>query len=84
MPEHGDLWTLEDGKKYVVVSVVTLEKKKYVYLMDSKDYKKFMIAEYTSDDGLEEVDDPNTLETLIVKFNEDLKENLPKIIEQNL
>ncbi len=84
MVEHGDIWTLEDGNKYVVASIVTMNDRKFVYLIQKTDYKNYIIGEYLGEDDLEEVDDPDLLETLIVKFNEDLKDKLPKIIEQYL
>ncbi len=79
--EQGEILTLEDGEKYVVVSMVTIGSSQYLYLANRKDYKKYLICEYY-DDEVEEVDNPDLLETLLVKFNEDLKESLPKIIEK--
>ncbi len=79
--EQGSTWTLSDGNKYTVVSIVKEKKKKYVYLINRSEIQKFIIAEYTGDEIIEVVD-PDLLEVLIVKFNEDLKENLPKIISE--
>lgn len=81
--EQGYTWTLDDGNKYTVVSIVKEKSKKYVYLINRSELQKYIIAEYNGDD-LIEVEDPDLLETLIVKFNEDLKENLPKIISENI
>lgn len=83
MMEQGYTWTLDDGNKYTVVSIVKEKNKKYVYLINRSELQKYIIAEYDGDD-LTEVEDPDLLETLIVKFNEDLKENLPKIISENI
>ena len=79
--EQGSTWTLSDGNKYTVVSIVKEKKKKYVYLINRSEIQKFIIAEYTGDEIIEVVD-PDLLEVLLVKFNEDLKENLPKIISE--
>ena len=81
--EQGSTWTLSDGNKYTVVSIVKEKKKKYVYLINRSEIQQYIIAEYL-DDEIIEVDDPDLLEVLIVKFNEDLKESLPKIISEYL
>lgn len=81
MIEQGEILTLDDGEKYAVVSIVSIGQRQFLYLANRKDYKKYIICEYF-DDEIEEVDDPDLLETLLVKFNEDLKESLPKIIEK--
>ncbi len=81
MIEQGEVWTLADGNKYVVVSVVMVDGKRYVYLTNTVDYKKYLIGEYLGDE-LKKIDDPDLLETLLVKFNDDLKESLPRIIEK--
>lgn len=83
MLEQGYTWTLSDGNKYTVVSIVKEKEKKYVYLINRSEIQKYIIAEY-KDDEIIEVVDPDLLEVLIVKFNEDLKENLPKIISEYL
>ena len=81
--EQGSTWTLSDGKKYTVVSIVKEKKKKYVYLIDREEIQNYIIAEYNNDEIIEVVD-PDLLEVLIVKFNEDLKESLPKVISEYL
>ena len=83
MLEQGSTWTLSDGNKYTVVSIVKEKNKKYVYLINRSEIQKYIIAEYV-DDEIIEVVDPDLLEVLIVKFNEDLKESLPKIISDYL
>ena len=83
MLEQGSTWTLSDGNKYTVVSIVKEKNKKYVYLINRSEIQKYIIAEY-KDDEIIEVVDPDLLEVLIVKFNEDLKENLPKLISEYL
>lgn len=81
MLEQGSTWTLSDGNKYTVVSIVKEKNKKYVYLINRLEIQKYIIAEYI-DDEIIEVVDPDLLEVLIVKFNEDLKESLPRIISE--
>lgn len=79
--EQGYIWTLNDGNKYTVISVVEENNKKYVYLINRSELQKYIIAEY-KDDKLVSVKDPDLLERLIVKFNDNLKETLPKMIEE--
>lgn len=83
MLEQGSTWTLSDGNEYTVVSIVKEKRKKYVYLINRSEIQKYIIAEYV-DDEIIEVLDPDLLEILIVKFNEDLKESLPKLISEYL
>lgn len=83
MLEQGSTWTLSDGNEYTVISIVKEKRKKYVYLINRSEIQKYIIAEYV-DDEIIEVLDPDLLEVLIVKFNEDLKESLPKMISEYL
>ena len=83
MLEQGSTWTVSDGCEYTLISIVKEKRKKYVYLINRSEIQKYIIAEYV-DDELIEVLDPDLLEVLIVKFNEDLKESLPKIISEYL
>ena len=83
MLEQGSTWTLSDGNEYTVVSIVKEKRKKYVYFINRSEIQKYIIAEYV-DDEIIEVVDPDLLEVLIVKFNEDLKESLPKMISEYL
>lgn len=83
MIEQGEIWTLDDNNPYIVASIVDIDDKKYVYLIHKTDYKKYVIGEYTGD-GIDEITDSDLFETLLVKFNEDLKENLPKILSEYL
>ena len=88
--EQGSTWTLSDGKKYTVVSIVKEKKKKYVYLIDREEIQNYIIAEYNNDEIIEVID-PDLLEVLIVKFNEDYdictsakKEDLEQIFKVKL
>lgn len=83
MLEQGSTWTLSDGNEYTVISIVKEKRKKYVYLINRSEIQKYIIAEY-ADDEIIEVLDPDLLEVLIVKFNDDLKESLPKMISEYL
>lgn len=83
MIERGEIWTLEDEKKYVVASVVDVEQKAYVYLIRKDDYKKYIIGEFDGE-GINEIEDAELLEALLIKFNEDLKDNLPNILAEYL
>lgn len=83
MITQGEIWTLDDNNPYIVASIIDIDSKKYVYLIHKSDYSKYVLGEYTGD-GIDEVEDPDLFETLLVKFNEDLKENLPKILSEYL
>ncbi len=83
MIERGEIWTLDDEKKYVVASIVEIEQKVYVYLVKKDDYNKYVIGEFDGE-GINEIEDPELLETLLVRFNEDLKTNLPNILAEYL
>lgn len=83
MIEQGEYWTLSNGEKYIVSSIVKVDNNEYVYLLNTNNYQDFLIAEYQGD-SIEEVEDPDLLENLISKFNEDLKENLGNIIDENI
>lgn len=83
MIEQGEIWTLDDNNPYVVASILDIDNKKYVYLIHKNDYQKYIIGEYT-EEGIDEIEDPDLFETLLVKFNEDLKESLPTILSEYL
>lgn len=79
--EQGYIWKLDDGNEYTVISIVEENNKKYIYLINRSEIQKYIIAEY-NEDKLVSVKDPDLLEKLIIKFNENLKETLPKLIEE--
>ncbi len=83
MIEQGEIWTLDDNNPYIVASILDIDNKKYVYLIHKNDYHKYIIGEYT-EEGIDEIEDPDLFETLLVKFNEDLKESLPTILSEYL
>ena len=69
---QGEILTLDDGKKYSVVYVTELDSKNYLYLIDQDDYTNTMFCEYDNNDGLEEVVEPEIIEQLLLKFNENI------------
>lgn len=66
MLKQGEILTLNDNKKYVVVSTAELNAKHYVYLIDQDDYTNTLICEYDLENGLEEVTDSNLVEQLMI------------------
>ena len=70
MLNQGEILTLSDNKKYSVVYATELNSKNYVYLIDQDDYTNTMFCEYDNKDGLEEVVEPDIIEQLMAKFNE--------------
>ena len=81
MLEQGELLVLTNDKEYAVVSSIKLEDINYVYLVDTDKYKDYKICEFNGE-SLEEVVDSDLLRLLIIRFNDDLKENLSKIINE--
>ena len=70
MLSQGDILTLNDNNKYIVVYTTELNSKAYVYLIDQNDYTNTMFCEYDSNNGLEEVVEPEILEQLLAKYKE--------------
>lgn len=60
--------TLDNNKKYVLVSSIMFEGKKYVYLSGLDDYKDFIIGEIENDE-ITVVSDTNLFGQLIIEFN---------------
>lgn len=60
--------TLDNNKKYVLVSSIMYEGKKYVYLSGLDDYKDFIIGEIKNDE-ITVVSDTNLFGQLIIEFN---------------
>ena len=60
--------TLDNNKKYVLVSSIMFEGKKYVYLSGLDDYKDFIIGEIKNDE-ITVVSDTNLFGQLIIEFN---------------
>ena len=72
MLNQCEILTLSDNKKYSVVYATELNSKNYVYLIDQDDYTNTMFCEYDNIDGLEEVVEPDIIEQLMIKFNENM------------
>ncbi len=60
--------TLNNNKKYVLVSSILFEGKKYVYLSGLEDYKDVIIGEIENDE-ITVVSDINLFGKLIIEFN---------------
>lgn len=80
MLKQGELLTLSNKREYAVVSSIMYEDVNYVYILDTETYKDYKLCEY-SNERLIVVEDPELLKLLIVKFNNDLKQNIASIIE---
>jgi len=68
MLNQGEILTLNDNKKYTVVSSTNYNNKNYVYLIDQDDYTNTMFCEFDNNNGLEEVSDPALIEELMKLF----------------
>lgn len=72
MIEQGEILTLSDNKKYSVVFSTEYNQKKYVYLIDQDDYTNTMFCECDNNSELEEVIEPEIIEQLMTKFQENM------------
>ncbi len=68
MLNQGEILTLNDNKKYTVVSSAKYNNKNYVYLIDQDDYTNTMFCEFDNNNGLEEVSNPVLIEELMKLF----------------
>ena len=68
MLRQGEVLTLNDSRKYAVVSSAMIDNVNYVYLIDQDDYTNFMFCKYDNQNSLEEVTDQNLIERLILTF----------------
>lgn len=68
MLNQGEILTLNDNKKYTVVSSINYNNKNYVYLIDQDDYTNTMFCEFDNNNGLEEVSDSSLIEELMKLF----------------
>lgn len=73
MISQGEILTLNDNKKYSVVYTTELNSNNYVYLIDQDDYTNTMFCKYDNNNGLEEVVEPEIIEQLLTRFNEENK-----------
>jgi len=68
MLNQGEILTLNDNKKYSVVSSINYNNKNYVYLIEQDDYTNTMFCEFDNNNGLEEISDPLFIEELMKLF----------------
>jgi len=68
MSEKKDLIvTLDNNKRYALVNSIIFNEKKYVYLSELEDYKKFIIGEIKNDE-ITLVNDDKLFGQLIIEF----------------
>ncbi len=82
MLEQGEILKLTNDKEYVVVSSITYKEGNYVYLIDTETYKDYKLLKYENE-RLKVVKDESLLKTLITMFNNDLKDNLATLINND-
>ena len=69
---QGDVITLSDNKKYVVVATEMVDEVNYVYIIDQNDYSNCMFCKYY-DNKLEKIKYSKTIEKLLNVFYENIK-----------
>lgn len=82
MLKQSELLTLSNKKEYAVVSSIIYQGANYVYILDTDTYKDYKLCKY-EDENLIVVHDEELLKTLIIKFNDDLKDNIANIIDSS-
>lgn len=60
--------TLDDNKKYVIVSILEYQNNKYLYLSDIDDFKNIIIGKVENDE-IDIVEDEELLGTLYIEFS---------------
>lgn len=66
--EKNLIVTLDNNKKYTIVNTIIFNEKKYIYLAELEDYKKFIIGEIENDE-ITLVSDNELLGQLIMEFD---------------
>ena len=74
MIEKGITLTLEDDKEYVVADTFDENGTKYIYLIDINDNTNIKFGKIENDE-IVTLTDPDELEMVILKVNEDLHQN---------
>ena len=74
MIEKGITLTLEDDKEYVVADTFDENGIKYIYLIDINDNTNIKFGKIENDESVT-LTDPDELEKVILKVNEDLHQN---------
>lgn len=77
MIDIKDVLTLEDDKKYVVVSKIDYENKVYFYLVGVEEITDVKFG-YIDNDEFVEINDKELVTKLLPHFYKDVKNNLPK------
>lgn len=77
MIDVKDVLTLEDDKKYVVVSKIDYENKVYFYLVGVEEITDVKFG-YLDNDEFVEINDKELVTKLLPYFYTDVKKNLPK------
>ena len=77
MIDLKDVLTLEDDKKYVVVSKIDYENKVYFYLVGVEEITDVKFG-YLDNDEFVEINDKELVTKLLPHFYKDVKNNLPK------
>ena len=72
MFEKNDLVSLDDNKEYLIIDIVLMEQKKYIYLMDINDNKNFIVGLLNEKNQVLELTDENMIKKV---FNEIKKKN---------
>lgn len=68
----NDLVSLDDNKEYLIIDIVLIEQKKYIYLMDINDNKNFIVGLLNEKNQVLELTDENMIKKV---FNEIKKKN---------
>ena len=77
MIDVKDVLTLEDDKKYVVVSKIDYENKVFFYLVGVEEITDVKFG-YIDNDEFVEINDKELVTKLLPHFYKDVKKNLPK------
>lgn len=62
MFEKNDLVSLNDNKEYLIIDIVVIDEKKYIYLMDINDNKNFIVGLLNEENQVSELTDQNMIE----------------------
>lgn len=68
MLEQGEILTLDDNKKYIVVFSCIYQEENYAYLVEQQNYKNTMFCKFDNQNGLEEVTDQNIITEILRIF----------------
>ena len=77
MYERGDVLTLSNGVRYIVVTTVPYKDKNYIYLVNEENNADLMFCEYENEE-FERVTDVN----LVLKLAELISPEMNQILEE--